>query len=250
MAVFRYKFDAVSGPEVAKRVPGAIVLGPNAPALFVDLTAPVASKPDLDEVMAFYGYTFESQDPTTTPEEEASAELPAHAAKHLPSGSDPLATAAAVELTDSTNAEGAAQSFARSNHTHAHGNRGGGALHAAVTTLINGFMSAADKTKLDGLSGSGITEAQHEVLDTLVHDLSETSYLEVTRTSGQVSDVTVWTDSGKTIKVREALVTRSAGQASVVVEKQYNGAGTLVQTLAHTITRSAGQVASIATVET
>jgi hypothetical protein len=98
--------------------------------------------------------------------------------------------------------------------------------------------------------GSGITEAQHEVLDTLVHDLSETSYLEVTRTSGQVSDVTVWTNSGKTIKVREALVTRSAGQASVIVDKQYNGAGTLVQTLTHTITRSAGQVASIATVET
>ncbi|WP_439684864.1 hypothetical protein MNJPNG_04980 [Cupriavidus oxalaticus] len=33
-----------------------------------------------------------------------------------------------------------------------HGNRSGGALHAAATTVTAGFMSAADKTKLDGLA--------------------------------------------------------------------------------------------------
>jgi hypothetical protein len=32
-----------------------------------------------------------------------------------------------------------------------HGNRGGGALHAAATTSVAGFMSAGDKTKLDNL---------------------------------------------------------------------------------------------------
>ncbi len=37
----------------------------------------------------------------------------------------------------------------------AHGDLGGGALHAAATPSVNGFMSAADKTKLDGLSQSG-----------------------------------------------------------------------------------------------
>ena len=34
----------------------------------------------------------------------------------------------------------------------AHGSRGGAALHAAATTGVNGFMSAADKTKLDGVA--------------------------------------------------------------------------------------------------
>jgi hypothetical protein len=34
----------------------------------------------------------------------------------------------------------------------AHGTRAGGALHAAVTTSVAGFMSAADKTKLDGVA--------------------------------------------------------------------------------------------------
>ena len=33
-----------------------------------------------------------------------------------------------------------------------HGVRGGGTQHAVVTTLVNGFMSAADKTKLDGVA--------------------------------------------------------------------------------------------------
>lgn len=46
-------------------------------------------------------------------------------------------------------AVGTAVTAARGDHTHAHGNQGGGALHANVTTSANGFMSAADKTKLN-----------------------------------------------------------------------------------------------------
>lgn len=39
-----------------------------------------------------------------------------------------------------------------------HGNRGGGALHANATGAVAGFMSAADKTKLDGITpGAGVT---------------------------------------------------------------------------------------------
>jgi hypothetical protein len=38
-----------------------------------------------------------------------------------------------------------------------HGNRAGGSLHPAVTTSVNGFMIAADKTKLDGVAtGAGV----------------------------------------------------------------------------------------------
>jgi hypothetical protein len=36
----------------------------------------------------------------------------------------------------------------------AHGNRAGGALHAAATTSVAGFMSGADKTKLDAITGT------------------------------------------------------------------------------------------------
>jgi hypothetical protein len=37
-----------------------------------------------------------------------------------------------------------------------HGVRGGGALHANATVLVAGFMSAADKTKLDGLPATAV----------------------------------------------------------------------------------------------
>lgn len=121
-----------------------------------------------------------------------------------------------------------------------------------VLRYVSGEFKAKDATGVFSLrtGGSGITESQHEVLDTLVHELAETSYTEMTRSGGQVTDVIVWETAAKLKKVREANITRVSGQVSVVVEKQYDGSGVLKQTLTHTITRSGGQVASIATVET
>ena len=95
------------------------------------------------------------------------------------------------------------------------------------------------------IGGSGITPAQHQALDQLVHGIAETSYLELTRTNGRVSDVTYWTDSGKTTKIRETNITRTSGLVSSVVVKQYDGTGTLAQTLTGTVTRTSGQVSSI-----
>jgi len=66
-----------------------------------------------------------------------------------------IATAEAVELTDSSNTEGDSTTLARANHTHAHGNRGGGALHASATPSVPGFISTTDKTKLDNVVGVG-----------------------------------------------------------------------------------------------
>ena len=37
-----------------------------------------------------------------------------------------------------------------------HGTRGGGTQHAVATTSVAGFMSAADKLKLDGITGDGV----------------------------------------------------------------------------------------------
>lgn len=65
-----------------------------------------------------------------------------------------VVVATAAEITDSTNSEGASTSLSRADHGHAHGNRGGGALHAAATTSTAGFLSSADKTKLDGLGAT------------------------------------------------------------------------------------------------
>ena len=82
--------------------------------------------------------------------------ITAHGSRHGATAADPVPTATAVELTDSTNAEGSGNELARASHTHAHGTRGGGTLHAAATTSVAGFMAAADKTKVD-LIETGVT---------------------------------------------------------------------------------------------
>ncbi len=101
---------------------------------------------------------------------------------------------------------------------------------------VSGFMSGVD----------------HENLDTLVHNIAEDSYLEVTRVSGQISTVIVWDSAAKIKKIREISVSRTANQVSSFVEKQYDAAGSVVvgQTLTSTVVRSSGQVANIITVET
>lgn len=90
-----------------------------------------------------------------------------------------------------------------------------------------------------------VTPSVHESLDQLVHNIAETSYMELTRSSGQVTTATYWTDSGKTTKIRETMLTRTSGQVSTIVATQYDAGGSLVQTLTGTVSRSSGQVASI-----
>lgn len=100
-------------------------------------------------------------------------------------------------------------------------------------------------------AGGGITESEHEDLDTLVHRLSESRYTEVTRTGGLVTSVTDWTDSGKTTKVRECTVSRTGNLISSIVEKQYDGSGTLItgQTLTGTVARTGAKVDTITWVQ-
>jgi len=110
-------------------------------------------------------------------------DVSAHASRHLPGGTDALAVATPVGVTvGATAAEGDAASFARSNHqhgitrgtpatvgtandagtastvagsdhVHSHGDHLGGSLHAnAVASTSAGFLSGADKAKLDGVA--------------------------------------------------------------------------------------------------
>jgi hypothetical protein len=96
---------------------------------------------------------------------------------------------------------------------------------------------------------SGISAPTHRSLDQLVHLIAETSYLEVTRTAGRVTAVIVWTNSGKTEKVREILITRTNGAVSQILTKQY-AAGVITETFTQSVTRSGGKVASIGAVLT
>ena len=79
-----------------------------------------------------------------------------HASRHAFNGSDPLSPALSAniaELTDSISFQGTNNTLIpRADHQHAHGNRGGGTLHAnAIAAGAAGFMTGTDKTKLDGI---------------------------------------------------------------------------------------------------
>lgn len=91
----------------------------------------------------------------------------------------------------------------------------------------------------------GFSSEAHRTLDQFTHALDEDYYEEYTYTGNYVSNVTVWTNSGKTLKIREYDYTYSGGRVSTEVAKQYNGVGTLVETLTYTYTYSSGKVQSI-----
>jgi hypothetical protein len=61
---------------------------------------------------------------------------------------------AAPSTLGTANAEGTASSLARADHVHDHGSQTSGTLHAlAIADGANGFLSGADKTKLNNLPG-------------------------------------------------------------------------------------------------
>lgn len=81
-----------------------------------------------------------------------------------------------VELSDSTLGEGSLDTLSRSDHVHAHGNRGGGSLHAVATSSVEGFMSASDKTNLDALiAATPTTEATLQTTSNTLEILDSTS---------------------------------------------------------------------------
>jgi len=82
-----------------------------------------------------------------------SINIASHGSRHLPGGTDALATGTPSAI-GITNQIGIQPAFARQDHIHAHGNLDGGTLHALVTTTQSGFMSATDKVILDNITSS------------------------------------------------------------------------------------------------
>lgn len=112
-----------------------------------------------------------------------------------------------------------------------------------VNTDIKAFVGGV---VVSLISGSGITEAQHQNLDTLNHWVDENSYDELTRTGGKVTHVIVWDSPSKNVMIREELITRVSGKVSQLVAKQYDrGTGLLKETMTEVYTRTGGKVTAI-----
>lgn len=104
-------------------------------------------------------------------------------------------------------------------------------------------------------NASGISEATHETLDTLVHNIAEGGSLHVTRDAQNRIQAATHraTSIPSSTKVRESTITRDGqGRISQVVEVQYDGAGAVItgQTLTKTIVRAGdGRISRVDTVE-
>jgi hypothetical protein len=131
--------------------------------------------------------------------------------------------------------------------------------HHVRLTRLNGDMIFRDVanptfvtlTDLLTPGGGGLTPATHRPLDQLVHEVAENSFLDIVKTGVKTSSVTYWTDSGKTIKIRESLITRDGnGKVSQTVETQYDAAGNPItgETLTTTLTRVGGKVVNMSIV--
>jgi len=67
-----------------------------------------------------------------------------------------------------TQAAGTSDKVARADHVHAHGDQAGGTLHDVATQVLAGFLSAADKIKLDSILAyldAGVTAGQTLIWD-------------------------------------------------------------------------------------
>jgi len=118
------------------------------------------------------------------------------------------------------------------------------------TTPQSGVVEVIGGTTVSG-GGAGLTIAQHEDIDSLVHSISENTYTVLVRDgNGQVTEVDQYQFNGGPL-VRKTEINRdSSGTVTSTVERQYDGSGTLIQSLTTALLRdSNGTVTTITTVE-
>lgn len=101
-----------------------------------------------------------------------------------------------------------------------------------------------------GLTGTGLSEPAHKLLDILKHLIAENSRQRPTRVGGRITNVTYWTDSDEDTKIREFIIARSGGKVSQIDVVQYDGAGAEKVRITGTVVRVGGRVDYIDWVET
>ncbi|HUX16554.1 MAG TPA: hypothetical protein VMW52_08770 [Phycisphaerae bacterium] len=81
---------------------------------------------------------------------------------------------------------------------------------------------------LSELSLDAVKVDEHREIDELVHLVAEDSFEEYVYSGSNVVAIVVWTDGGKTTKVREELFSYSSGLVTSIVTIQYDAVGVAV----------------------
>lgn len=86
----------------------------------------------------------------------------------------------------------------------------------------------------DGGGSGGISEGDHEILDTLTHKIAEDSYTQYIYTGANLTSVIIWTSVGMTLKIRETTFSYTGEDLTGAVVEQYDALGSVIATLTKT----------------
>lgn len=94
--------------------------------------------------------------------------------------------------------------------------------------------------------GGGLTEGQHEALDSLAHELVENSYDVVTYSGNKISNVTTWTNNSLVTKIREQQLTHSGNKVTQSIEIQYDASGVEKYRIVETYSYTGNNITAVA----
>jgi len=125
-----------------------------------------------------------------------------------------------------------------------------GASKVGYYNTTSGLSAETVQGALDEIVDESLSIINHRTLDELTHELDENYYEEYTFSGSKISNVTVWTSVGKTLKIREYDYTYSGAYVSTETIKQYDGGGSLVETLTLTYVYSGSKISNVTAVRT
>ena len=123
-----------------------------------------------------------------------------------------------------------------------------GAIKVGYDNTSSGLTASNVQDAIDELEANPFNEEAHRTLHQLTHILDRSYYEEYTYTGPQITNVTVWTDSGKTQKVREYDYTYTGPRVTGETEKQYDSGGSLKETITYTYSYTGAYIDNITAV--
>jgi hypothetical protein len=97
------------------------------------------------------------------------------------------ATSSPQPVSDGGGVTGTSVRYAREDHVHQHGDRGGGTEHAQASSGSAGFMSASDKAKLDTIDAGDVDPAPTNVVGAWVLDVQSPQHWTWTRVKNVIT---------------------------------------------------------------
>jgi len=100
----------------------------------------------------------------------------------------------------------------------------GANIVTAVNDTFEAFSLGSGNWQVTSYQRANGQPLTHQTIDQLVHNMAETSFVEALPVDSLTpTSITIWTDSGKTIKRYEELITYSGNLVTQIIARRYDG---------------------------